>query len=435
VYNLPKKVTLDREVLKQEKETERKTPEDFAADLKSKEKTVEKEGETEAEHDLRVYATEVAELTTLRGVGPKTAVNLCKAGFRSIEDLATARPDEVGALMKQTVAISTGWIHEAAERLLMVLETKTANQQDKDKKARVIFFKTGSPKFNSLLGRYYCPDCYVTRKIADVKCRCCGSTKPTAFIGGGLPTTSISGASGRFASGKTQIGNDIMIDALSKFTCPSCYIQLEEGKKCPKCNKEATPVEVAFIETEPDTFHLDRLKEICGSRHMKFPNFDNIHVCEAIQIPTAKAQNLMYKVIMRKIEAGHNIHLIIVDSFNARFRAGYSRSEMLPIRAREFAEHFNLMESMASRYNLAWYLTCQVIAPPRPDQGLAAKVKFADSYYPVGGDSILHSINNWIGLTQVKTELWEANTFDSSWIPRSSAHFILSERGLMDGLE
>ena len=103
-----------------------------------------------------------------------------------------------------------------------------------------------------------------------------------------------------------------------------------------------------------------------------------------------KAQFIQYKLIQKAIEAGENIHLVIIDSFNAKIRS-WSRTELLPIRARELAEHFNLIEYLACKYNIAWFITCQVIAPPRKEQGLQAIVKFASEYYPVGGDSLLHS--------------------------------------------
>ena len=155
-------------------------------------------------------------------------------------------------------------------------------------------------------------------------------------------------------------------------------------------------------------------------------------MCEAKQIPTAKAQYLQYKVFQKALEQGRKIRLIVVDSFNAKFRGGWSKSEMLPYRTREFGEHFTLMEYLAAKYNIAWYLTFQAIAPPRPDQGLAAKVKFAGEYYPVGGDYVLHSVNNWIALTQIKSELWAATLFDSSHVDRGSCTFTLTVNGLKD---
>ena len=105
---------------------------------------------------------------------------------------------------------------------------------------------------------------------------------------------------------------------------------------------------------------------------------------------------------------------------------------MLPIRTREFGEHFNLIKYLTAKYNVAWYLTFQAIAPPRPDQGLAAKVKFAGQWYPVGGDYVLHTVNNWIALDQIKTELWKASLFDSSHMDRATCKFMLTSAGLKD---
>lgn len=379
----PKKIVTNREDLKAEKPTETKTPVDISDDI----------GETTEK-----------KLVDLNGIGPITAQKLNDFGYKTVIDLATARADEVAAEMKVTYTIAKGWVAQASEAALMKIKMVTATQRAAYKKKTVFYFKTGSPAFNKLLG-------------------------------GGIPTQAISGASGRFASGKTQIGNEIIIDCISNlFSCPKCHIKLAKDSKCPDCGSPAKQAKAVLIETEPDTFHLERLQQICTAKKIPEPNWDNLLLCPADQIPTAKAQFLQYKVVQHALEAGENIHLVVIDSFTAKFRAGYSRSEMLPIRAREFAEHFNLMEYLTAKYNLAFYVTCQVIAPPRPDQGLAAKVKYGDSFYPVGGDTLLHSVNNWIGLNQKKTELWEATLFDSSWMPRGHAEFVLTASGLKDGV-
>lgn len=108
---------------------------------------------------------------------------------------------------------------------------------------------------------------------------------------------------------------------------------------------------------------------------------------------------------------------------------------MLPIRTREFGEHFNLIKYLTAKYNIAWYLTFQAIAPPRPEQGMAMRVKFAGEYYPVGGDYVLHTVNNWIALEQIKVELWKASLFDSSHMDRATCEFMLTAKGLMDGVK
>ena len=319
----PRKLKTNIEDLKEEKSTENKTPIDYEKDL----------GEDN-----------IKRLEDLNGVGPKTAEKLRDLGY-SVVGLATARPDEVGAQMKVSYSIAKGWCMQAQEAVMSKMTMKNSIDYDKEKKSKQMFLHTGSNSFNMMVA---------------------GDSDYAKERGGGIPTMSITGLTGRLSSGKTQICKDAVVD---------CIGRLKE--------------EAVYIEPEPDTFHLDRLKEIAKYRKLDC-DWSKLFICEASQIPTAKAQFLQYKIIQRALEEGENIRLVVVDSFNAKFRAGWSRTEMLPIRSREIAEHFNLMEYLAAKYNIAWLLTCQAIAPPRPDQGLAAKVKFVDNYYPVGGDTLLH---------------------------------------------
>jgi DNA repair protein RadA len=355
----PKKLEVTIEEAKAEKQTEEKMP-------------------TDTEEDLEGNST-IKKLEDLNGIGPRTAEKLRELGY-TVVGLATGRAEEVAAEMKVSYSVAKGWVMQASEAVLAKMTMKTAIDQDKEKKAKQLFIQTGSKGFNEM-------------------------------IGGGIPTMSITGLTGRLASGKTQIVNDAIVDCLGRL-------------------KEIA----VFIETEPDTFNLDRLKEIAKLRNLDC-DWSRLYIMEAKQIPTAKAQFLQYKVVQKALEKGEKIRLVCVDSMNAKFRAGWSRSEMLPVRTREFAEHFNLMEYLAAKYNIAWLLTFQVIAPPRPDQGLAAKVKFVDQFYPVGGDFVLHSVNNWVALQQIKTELWEASLFDSSHVKRGSCFYMLTASGLKDGIK
>ena len=344
------------EEYKNEKSTDSKTPADFEEDVGSEYK-----------------------LEDIIGIGPKTAEKLRSLGY-TFMGIATGRADEISQEMKVAYPQAKAWCSAAQEKLLAKMVLKPSTEVDKEKKAKQVFLKTGSKNFND-------------------------------FLGGGIPTTAITGLTGRFASGKTQICNDLVIDCLSRL-------------------KE----KAVYIETEPDTFHLDRLKQMAMLKKVEC-NWEDLYVCEASQIPTAKAQFLQYKIIQKALERGEKIRLVVIDSFNAKFRGGWSRSEMLPLRTREFGEHFNLLEYLASRYNIAFVLTCQTIAPPRPDQGLGAMVKFGDTFYPVGGDYLLHSVNNWIGLSQVKTDVWKATLFDSSYLPRGTKEFLITPKGIEDSVE
>jgi len=134
------------------------------------------------------------------------------------------------------------------------------------------------------------------------------------------------------------------------------------------------------------------------------------------------------------IQKGENIGFIGIDSFTAKFRPGYSRREMLPVRTREFTEHFLLIDYLAAKYNIAWALTCQVIGGVDAGQNLGTKMKTGDIFYPVGGEYLLHSVTTWVQVQQIKSELYKGTVFDSSYLPKASCEFMLGKRGLMDGV-
>src|SRR3989304_1566618 len=155
---------------------------------------------------------------------------LRELGYSTITDIATARADEIQAMMKVTFAIAKGWTAQAQEKLSKTMVFQTAEEQDKEKKGKQLFFLTGASDLNKL-------------------------------IGGGVPTMSITGLSGRLSSGKTQICFDAIIDCLSK------------GYKA------------VFIETEPDFFELDRLKERANARIIRC-NWSKVYVQGAERSPT-----------------------------------------------------------------------------------------------------------------------------------------------------
>jgi DNA repair protein RadA len=355
-------------------------PQEMKLNMEDLKKEIPTDSKTVANHDTEVSDTEGKGISGIPGIGPVTAEKLRALGYGTLISIATGRADEIGAEMKVGYPQAKAWVTYAQEKVLAKMTMKNAVEQDKDKKSKQVFLQTGSQALNKLLG-------------------------------GGIASMSSTGLSGRFATGKTQICNEAIIDCLSRL-------------------KE----KAVYIETEPDSFHLDRLKQMAKLKGVEC-NWEDLYVCPADQIPTAKAQFLQYKLVQKKLEAGEKIRLIVVDSFNAKFRAGYSRTEMLPVRTREFAEHFQLMEYLEARYNTAWLLTCQTIAAPRPDQGLGNMMKFGDQFYPVGGDLVLHSISTWLALTQIKVELWKATLYDSSYLPRETVEFCITAKGIVDSVK
>ena len=90
------------------------------------------------------------------------------------------------------------------------------------------------------------------------------------------------------------------------------------------------------------------------------------------------------------------------------------------------------MEYLAATHNVGFYLTHQVIAPVRPEQGLKMKIKFLDEFYPVGGDYVFTRVNNWIALASVGGDIEQAQLFDSSYLPKNECYFKLTASGLKD---
>jgi RecA/RadA recombinase len=352
-----------------EKDTEAKTPVDTERELLGKPSA-----------QMAAYKA-----LNIKAIGDVLAGQLIAKGY-DVMTLATARADEVAGDMNVSYGVAKSWIEAVQENLLMRMSMKKAVDFDKEKKAKQIFFRTNSKSFNKMLGD--------------------DATQVKAT--GGVATMAITGLSGQFETGKTQVCNDIVVDCLGRL-------------------KE----KAVYIETEQDTFHLDRLKEIAKARGYNC-NWDDLYVCESANIPTVKAQYLQYRLVQKSLENGENIRLVVVDSFNAKSRAGYTRTEMLPVRTREFAEHFLLMDFLAAKYNIAWLLTCQVIMAPRPEQGLQNKMKFGSEHYLVGGDIVLHSINQLISLDKISTYQCRAVLYDSSYLPRNTCEFEISSKGIID---
>jgi len=330
------------------------------------------------------------QIEDLSGIGPKTALKLKELGYDFV-GLATGRADIICQEMGQSVtyAKAVAWVKAAQESILAVMKPKTGKEVARERKLKRVFFKTGSSDFNAL-------------------------------IGGGMATLRTTGLTGRYSTGKTQAIFDVIVDCIRDDNTKYCYCPMCNGRRgflhdkpvetCNNCGREMFR-KAAYVETEPDTFSAERLEQIAAARKVDI-DLDNLWIFGCEDIPTAKAQYLQYKIIQKMFNGftdddgkrvePQNIALVAVDSFTAKFKPGYGRSEMLPVRTREFTEHFLLIDYLASRYNVAWALSCQVIGGVRPDAVLVTRAKVGDKYYPVGGEYLLHSMNIWVNVQQIK---------------------------------
>ena len=189
---------------------------------------------------------------------------------------------------------------QAQEALIPKMDLTSVVEEDLWRKKRELIFKTGSPKFNRILA-------------------------------GGVHTMAITGTAGRLASGKSVIGEDILIDAIhNHYTCPKCGYRLNKGNKCPECNEMAAPVEAMIIETEPDTVHLDRMKEMAIKKGYKDMDWSRLIHIPARKVATIKSQYLWYKVLHNALkDHSRNIRLVVIDSFNTSLSAEDSDQDIL----------------------------------------------------------------------------------------------------------
>jgi len=191
------------------------------------------------------------------------------------------------------------------------------------------------------------------------------------------------------------------------------------------------------VETETNTINIERLEEIAKARGLNW-NPELVHIYPSTNVGTVFGQFRGYIYLEREAEKnGYDVGLIIVDSFNAKFRRAYAGREMYPARAQEFGRHIDYLEEMCKKFNAAVLLTFQCGVTPDPGGELQDKMKYHGSFYPVGGTLVLHNINTWVSLQQKgggekSTKSYHASITDHNFLPSQSFDFIIDEYGVRD---
>ena len=121
------------------------------------------------------------------------------------------------------------------------------------------------------------------------------------------------------------------------------------------------------------------------------------------------------------------IKLVVVDSMMALFRAEYVGRGTRADRQQKVNVLLHKLQRLADRYNLAIYITNQVMA--RPD------MMFGDPTAPVGGHIIGHVATYRIYLRKGKKGLRVARLVDSPSLPEGEATFQIDANGISDAEE
>jgi len=314
--------------------------------------------------------SEDPQLTDLPGIGPAVAAKLESAGVFDMMSLAVMSPSSLGDSAGVSSAVARKAIQAARNMLDLgfVDGTEFAKRRE-----NISYITTGSKQFDELLG------------------------------GKGVESRAITEAFGAYGSGKTQLGLTLAVNT-----------QLP-------ADKGGTNGKAVFIDTE-GTFRPARIKQIAegiGANPEKV--LKNIFVARAFN---SDHQVLLLEKITEMIKAGEPIKLLIVDSLTAHFRAEFAGRGQLADRQQKLNRYMHDIMKLAETYNLAVYVTNQVMANPAQ--------MFGDPTTAIGGNIVGHASTYRLYLRRGKQGSRVAKLIDSPNLPDNECVFWVTNNGVVD---
>jgi len=201
------------------------------------------------------------------------------------------------------------------------------------------------------------------KKREEINCITTGSKNLDSLLGGkGVETKAMTEAFGAYGSGKSQLGFELAVN-----------VQLPE-------NMGGANGKAVWIDTE-STFRPERIKQMAeavGANPEKI--LKNIFVARAF---SSDHQILLMDRIGEMIKNGEPIKLVVIDSLTAHFRAEFTGRGQLADRQQKLNRYLHNLIKLAEQYNLAIYVTNQVMANPA--------MMFGDPTTPVGGHIVGHA--------------------------------------------
>ena len=310
------------------------------------------------------------QLSDLPGVGPTSIEKLEAAGIYDLMGIAVMTPSALAEMAGMGEAVARKAIQAA--RKMMKLGFSDGLEFAK-KREEVDHITTGSKNLDALLG------------------------------GKGVETKAMTEAFGAYGSGKTQLGLALAVNV---------QMPVDMGG----ANGKAV-----FIDTE-GTFRPERIKQIAeaiGANPEKI--LKNIFVARAFN---SDHQILLIEKIGEMIKNGEPIKLVIIDSLTAHFRAEYAGRGMLADRQQKLNRYLHNLMKIAEQYNLAIYVTNQVLANPA--------MMFGDPTTAVGGNIVGHASTYRLYFRRGKKGSRVAKMIDSPNLPENETIFFLTQAGLRD---
>jgi len=307
-------------------------------------------------------------LEDIPGVGEKIAQKLREIGYTDPMTIAVTSPAELASIAEIGEGQATKIINSVREMLEIGYETADKILQ---RRANVVKITTGSKNLDNLLG-------------------------------GGVETQAITEAYGPYGSGKTQLGFQLAVNA---------QLPKERG---------GLGGNVIWIDTE-NTFRPERIAQIAkGLKLDPEKVFKNIFVSRAFN---SEHQVFLIEKAPEMIEQ-NNIKMIIIDSLTSHFRADFVGRGELAGRQQKLNKHLHQLQRLADAFNLAVYVTNQVMADP--------SVLFGDPTRAVGGHVLAHMSTYRLYLRRGKEGMRVAKMIDAPNLMEAECVFKITEDGLRD---
>jgi DNA repair protein RadA len=231
-----------------------------------------------------------------------------------------------------------------------------------------------------------------------------GSKEFDKLLGGrGIETKAITEAFGAYGSGKSQLGFSLAINAQMPVEMGGA-----EGKS-------------VYIDTE-GTFRPERIRQMAEAKGMNPENvLKNILVARAFN---SDHQILLVDKVGELIKGGEPIRLLVVDSLTAHFRAEFSGRGQLADRQQKLNKYLHNLMKIAEQFNLAVYVTNQVMANPA--------MMFGDPTTAIGGNIVGHASTFRLYLRRSKKNSRVAKLIDSPNLPDNECIFYVGNKGVSD---
>jgi DNA repair protein RadA len=309
-------------------------------------------------------------ISDLPGIGPAAIEKLESAGIYDLMGIAVLGPKELSEMAGLGEAVARKAIQAARKMMDLGFQD---GLEFAEKRREIFHITSGSKELDNLLG------------------------------GRGIETKAITEVFGAYGSGKSQLGFSLAVNV---------QLPIERG---------GAEGKAVYIDTE-GTFRPERINQIAEARGANPDNvLKNILIARAFN---SDHQILLVDKIGEMIKNGEPVRLVIIDSLTAHFRAEYAGRGQLADRQQKLNKYLHNLMKMAEQYNLAVYVTNQVMANPA--------MMFGDPTTPVGGNILGHASTFRVYFRRGKKGSRVAKMIDSPNLPDNECIFFVSDKGVTD---